>query len=52
MKSNYDQTRSHLEFHSVNTIFVLGFKFCFELPSTFSVQAAGFISLLSISGYE
>ncbi len=37
MKSNYDRTGSHLEFHSVNTIFVLGFKFCFELLSTFSM---------------
>jgi hypothetical protein len=37
--------------HSVNTMFILGFRFCFESPSTFSVQA-GFISLLSVSGCE
>jgi hypothetical protein len=47
-----DQTRSYLEFHSVNTMFVLGFRFCFESLSTFSMLATRFISLLSISGYE
>jgi hypothetical protein len=36
----------------VNTMFILGFRFCFESPSIFSMQAAGFILLLSVSGYE
>ncbi len=32
----------------MNTMFVLGFRFSFESSSTFSVQAVGFISLLSL----
>jgi hypothetical protein len=40
------------EVHSVNIIFVLGFRFCFELLSIFFVQAAGFISLLFVNGCE
>jgi hypothetical protein len=47
-----NRTGSHLDFFSVNVIFVLGFRFCFELPSTFFVQATGFILLLAVSGCE
>jgi len=32
----------------VNTMFILGFRFCFESSSTFFVKVARFISLLSV----